>query len=195
MARWQDFGSAARRQIGLLLREGPRTQAALALAMGRSTPSIAKLVQRMYADGLVVATPDPPTRGTVYSLSPSAERALDEALTRPATRAGGSPAGRLDHQGWMLVVEGNEDVTSLSRILSDPDLTADVAWAAETDTLGGMLLAMTPGTPAPSVHALYGALTRAGIRCIRVHHTGEVHSGEAMRESARRVVAAIEAAG
>lgn len=193
MSRAQDFASASRRRIGVLLRESPRTQAALALAMGRSTPSIAKLIQRMYADRLLVATPAPPTRGTVYSLSPAAERALDEALLQPPTRAGGSPVGRFDHQGWMLLVEGTDDVVALNRILADPDLTADVAWAAETDTLGGLLLAMVPGTPAPSVHALYGALATAGVRCIRVHHTGEVYGAETMRQHAQRVVSAIEA--
>ncbi len=191
MATWQDFNSASRRQLALVLRERPRTQREAAEAMGRSTPSVAKLFHRMYADGLLVADPAPPTRGSVYALSAEAELVLDEALTRPPSRTE-TTGGRLEAQSRLLLVEGTDDIPALNRILADPQLTSDVAWVAETDTRGGLLLAMAPHTPSAHVQRLFAVLMDSGIRCVRLH-LGEIQSADEMRDQAAVVNAAFEA--
>lgn len=190
MASWQDFGSASRRQVGEVLRDGPRTRGEVALALKRSTASIGKLFDRMYMDGLLAAVPDPPTRGSVYSLTPEAEHALEEALERPLRPSSeDGSVGRVEPNGWLLLVEGNDDVVvALNRILANSELTGSVAWAAETDARGGMLLAMSPGTPSSQLHELFVRLTDAGLRCIRIRPS-EVYDAHAMRDNAAGIVA------
>jgi DNA-binding MarR family transcriptional regulator len=191
MASWQDFGSASRRMVGEVLRDGPQTRGEVALALGRSTASIGKLFDRMYLDGLLSAVPDPPTRGSVYSLTAEAERALEEALDRPMRRPETVSVGRVEANSWLLLVQGSDEVVALNRVLADRDLTANVAWAAETDAQGGMLLAMSPGTPSGHVHELYARLTSAGLRCVRIRPS-EVYDAHTMRDNAAGIVATSE---
>jgi DNA-binding MarR family transcriptional regulator len=188
MATLQDFGSAPRRELAQILREQPRTLSEIALALGRPATSIAKLVQRMHRVGLLVATPDPPTRGSVYALTPEADRALGQALKQPLARTEPATIGRVQPDGHLLLIDGTDEVFALNRILADPELTASVAWAAETDTRGGLLLAMAPGTTVQEVHALYGVLRDAGIQSFRLNPRA-IQSAQTMRHNAISVIA------
>lgn len=184
MATVEDFRGGSRRDVALVFSESSKTLYEAAKALGRPTGSIANLVKRMHSEGLLTADPDPPVRGTLYRLDPTAHAALEAALTQ------GQPTGRLQEHQRFLLVEGVSDALLLHRILARPALSAPVEWAAEIDGSGRRLLAMEPNASSLQVEKLLVALTQAGLRCEQ-RRVGELLGSEELR---RKSVALVETA-
>jgi hypothetical protein len=183
MATAADF-RGSRKDVALVLAGAPRTLHEASKALGKPTSSIYRLVQRMLADGLLLADSDPPTRGTLYRLNPEVRAALDAALAHD------QPIGRVQEGQRLLLVDGDEGLLALQRVLVDPRFSGCVAWAAELDGTAGMLLALAPEAARLPAERLIVALERAGFRCIE-RRAGELIGADDLR---RHAVALLEAA-
>lgn len=166
----------SRRELALVLADGPRTAHEVSKTLGKPTGSFYGVLKRMHAEGLVLADTDKPTRGTQYTLAPDAHEALrDKDEERPGV-------GILHTGQQLLLVEQPDDPIAIHRILSRPSISASVAWAAEVG--GGWLLALSPELSGSyPLQRLELALAHAGIACRQIHVTGLLR-GEELRDRA-----------
>jgi hypothetical protein len=182
MATEQAFANATRREVALVVSERPRTLYEIAKALGRPSGSIAQLVRRMHADGLLLADNEPPVRGTSYTLNPAFMAALEAAVTS------NRPPGMLERGQSIVLIDG-DDVEALHRILARPALAGCVVWATRGDATGRMLLALD-GASSSDPDELLLAFKAAGFRC-RDWTVGEIIAGHDLRRRAAGLVERI----
>lgn len=166
------------RQIVALVSEQPRTLYETAKILGVPSGHIFRQMRRMVDDGVLVADPDPPRRGTLYSASPLSEEALQDAIP------GDAAAGVLRPMQRIVIVYPNE-LGDLYRVLDRPSLGSCVAWLAEIDGAGGVLIGLHEGTPMLQAHRLTIAFERSGAR-VMSGVVSEVLPGNAVRGAAAR---------
>jgi DNA-binding PadR family transcriptional regulator len=130
--------------------------------LGTETGSVFGLIRRMHDEGIIESDsdPDPPTRGTQYRLSHKARIALDELMEQAVDQP--DEAGKLTENQRLLIVRG-EAFAELERVLADPGLSANVAWASWVGA--GWLVAMIPDCSSHSWRRLATAIEESGNRC------------------------------
>lgn len=184
MATARDF-HRSRREIGLAVSDTPRTQYEIGKTLGRSSGSISRPLHSMLSDGLLLADPDPPVRGTLYRLNPEARDALEEAA------AGALQPGVLVRDQRLLFVQGGEDRMQAMALLAKPSLSGAVAWAARTDASTGLLLAMNPDADDLQVDKLIVALKARGFE-LREGVTGQITSASELRAHGKALDAVLD---
>src|SRR6218665_1365853 len=173
----RSFRSAARRDIGLVFAERPRTLYEASKALGRQTGSIANLTKRMVQEGVLEASDDPPVRGTTYWLASHA-RPLLKAATEQS-----QPTGRLQPQQHLLLIDSRDRETALQRVIANPEHSTAISWAADIDGTSRLLIALSPDATALAARNLYVDLESAGIDCAR-RMVGELLSADDLRRQA-----------
>src|SRR4051794_2247460 len=145
----------SRRDLAVVLSGGWKTAHEAANELGRPTGSIFGVLRRMHADGLLKADtdPDPPTRGTQYTLTSDGADALRAAQSE-------SVVGRLIEGQRLLVIEYRETLDEPSKILAGPIAAGLVDWGAEVAS--GWLLALAEQVEHHRVRSLIRELERAG---------------------------------
>ena len=165
-----------RRQIATLVSERGRTLYEIARAMGVPAGSIYRLIHRMVDDGVLEPDADPPTRGTLFRLNAAYLEALDDAVPEDGKTGLLSP-------GQRILITRARTRTKLHDVLSHPSVASCVAWVAELDGSGRLLIAMARDASFVQTDRLVAALEDARI-VVSLGRVGDVLGGDEMRRAA-----------
>jgi hypothetical protein len=166
--------TGTRLQIARLLAEDHLTLYEIARAVGKPTGSVSGLVHRMTEEGWLRADPDPPIRGSQFSLREEhlerLERELDAVDPEP---------GVLAAQQQVVLADAH-DRRAYYEIMARPAIAGIVAWTADFDGTGTRLIVLREGTDELDLDRLIVAFQDAEIS-VRAGRLGEPQGGATAR--------------
>ncbi|MDX6648716.1 MAG: hypothetical protein QOJ97_667 [Solirubrobacteraceae bacterium] len=165
-----------RREIASLLSEKPRTLYETAKAMGKPSGAIYRIVHRMVDDGVLDADPNPPTRGTLFSLSDVYRERLHDGLSDDQATGVLVPNQR-------VVLVSDLTPAQLYGVIEHTSLAACIGWLVELEAGSTFLLGLHLDVTMLQAHRLAVALERSGGD-VKGGRIGEILAGDALRRAA-----------
>lgn len=162
-----------RREIAVVLNGQKRTLYETAKALGRRSGDIQKVLRQMHAEGILGPGDEEPTRGTEFWLDEGYAEALEDAL-----RSDQLPGMIAVDQDLLILRSPSRE--ALERVLSRPDLTAAIGWAARLGANNEMLIAIAKTAGPTELGALRSALEAADIK-VKGHRTADLMDAQTMR--------------
>jgi DNA-binding PadR family transcriptional regulator len=175
----------SRLDVAVVLTDRERTAHEIAKALGKPTGAIFGVVRRMHSDGILDADsdPDPPTRGTQYSLSESGAAALGDALAEEKS------AGQISEGQRLIMVERRKGLKRPNEVVGGSDARGLIEWGLEFPD--GWLLVLVEGADPYRIRKLQREFEDAGCRC----HDATVDavlSAALLRRRARDIAGIVE---
>lgn len=142
--------------VARLVADEPLTLYEIGQSLGRKPGSVAGVVHRMAGDGVLLADPDPPVRGSQYRLNEAYLEALEEGLAER------SPPGQIA-EGRRTILAIAPKRLALYEVLARPAVAGSIDWIAEFDGAGTTLIMLAEGADALDADRLAIALESAGV--------------------------------